>query len=136
MKNEVLTLSFFISHFSFLIYLDSWLFLKKNLYTSLSVSEGNSLFIKMVLLPLKVRTSVRLRCSMAFRISFEHSSAVIRLASSSGDSPWGLPCSFNATLRILEAVKPGQTHITCTPVCNNSVRMASSQPCNANLEAE
>src|SRR6185369_15656066 len=73
---------------------------------------------------------------MAFKIILAHSSALINLLSSKGLSPWDSPLLFSAALRILDVVKPGHTHITCTPLSINSVRMASSQPCKANFEAE
>src|SRR5258706_2023372 len=65
-----------------------------------------------------------------------HSSAVIILLSSRGDSPWALPSLLSARLRVLDAVKPGQAVSTCTPRYNISVRNTSRNPLSANLDAE
>src|SRR6476619_3057198 len=85
--------------------------LKKKFFTSLSASPGKNLFIKIVLLQVKVSTSVRFLCSIAFKIWSAHSSAVIRELSSRGVSPCASPFLFKAAFLMLEAVKPGQTHI-------------------------
>src|SRR5436190_8213884 len=79
-------------------------FLKKNLRTNLSVNEGISLLNKTVRLSPEEKINVLFFFSTAFKMCVAHSSAVIKLPSSSGDVPCGLPSLVNAALRIFDAV--------------------------------
>src|SRR5215813_11859294 len=64
-----------------------------------------------------------------------HFSAVIIEPSSIVENPCDFPSLVNEALRILDAVNPGHTHITFTPLSSNSVRRDSKKPCMANFEA-
>src|SRR5690606_13898694 len=97
---------------------------------------GKNLFRKTVLFPVNVITRVLFFLRIPARIRSAHSSALIILLSSIGVSPCDAPSLLRAAWRILLVVKPGQTHITCTPSSRSSVFTASSQPWRAYLLAE
>src|SRR5699024_11028064 len=106
------------------------------LYTNLSAREGNNLLTKTVNFPCEVITMERFLFLIPFRILWATSSALIKFCSSNGVSFCALPSSLSAVFRIFEEVKPGQTHITCNPLCKFSVLKVSKKPCMANFEAE
>ena len=91
----------------------------------LSANDGKNLFIKSASFPWAVSTSVRFLFSMAFIIWPAHSWAVIIFPSSILESITGFAFSPRAAYLVLDAVKPGETHMTFTPVSNSSVRNVS-----------